>query len=87
MVINQRFYPSIHLHQVLTVSVFRFHFPFPFSISVFHFHCFQLPQNINGPFSALVRQKLVVAKKLHCTVVVDDFWLVVGLVVNIQGFD
>ena len=33
VVINQRFYPSIHLHQVLTVSVFRFHFPFPVSIS------------------------------------------------------
>ena len=29
VVINQRFNPSIHLHQVLTVSVFHFQFPFP----------------------------------------------------------
>ena len=29
MVDNQRFYPSIHLHQVLTVSIFHFWFPFP----------------------------------------------------------
>jgi len=33
VVLNQRFYPKIHLHQVLTVSVFHFHFPFPVSIS------------------------------------------------------
>ena len=34
MVINQRFYPSIHLHQVLTVSVSTFHFRFPFPIEM-----------------------------------------------------
>jgi len=30
VVIHQRFYPNLHVHQDLTVSVF-------------HFHCFQLP--------------------------------------------
>ena len=33
VVLNQRFYPKIHLHEVLAVSVFHFHFPFPVSIS------------------------------------------------------
>ena len=34
-----RWYPNIHLHQVLTVSVFHFHFLF---LHGFHFHCFQM---------------------------------------------
>jgi len=29
VVINQRFYPNLNVHQDLTISVFHFRFPFP----------------------------------------------------------
>jgi len=33
VILNQRFYPKIHLHQVLTASVFHFHYQLPFPVS------------------------------------------------------